>query len=180
MSIVIGTNAGFVSSAPSADPSGGGVFTCDRRSTALQDTTSSGITTITEIGWWCDNATEAADFEVGIYEDDGGAPGDLVSKSTGHAKGTDAGWKSVTGLSISVSASTTYWIAVQLDNTATGTQTDREFSGSANAYLEFQTELPDPFGTPDGTSDDPLAFYAVESSGPAPSGPPVGTLSIWV
>ena len=116
MAVVAGTNAGLVTVSPTADPAGNDI-TSDAYSRAVKITTV-GAVTVTEVGWYCANATQAANFEVGIYTHDSGndIPGDIVHVSRTHAKGTTAGWKKVTGLSWALDATTTYWIAVQLDD----------------------------------------------------------------
>ena len=163
MAVVIGTNAGFVNSAPTADPAGSAT-TMDRSGRATQHTSPTGAVLVTEIGWYCDNATEAADYEVGIYTDDTGnnRPLDLVGKSTGNAKGTDAGWKVVSGLSIPISGDTIYWVAVQLDNTITTTNMNYgNNSGVSHTFDNFPTTLLDPWNYEISYSNASAAFYAL-------------------
>lgn len=168
MPIVVGTNSGFVTSAPGSDP-GGVALQMDTRAHATKDTAPTGATTVTEIGWWCDNATEAADYEVAVYTDAGANEPELVvgSVSTGNAKGTTSGWKSVTGLSISITAGTAYWIAVQLDDTATTTNIDGTASGAAGrAQKNSVTALPADWGTSSATDTDAaMAIYAIYTTG---------------
>ncbi len=163
MPISVGTNSGFVTSAPATDP-GAVALQLDTRAHATKDTTPASAITVEEIGWWCDNATEAANFEVAVYTDAGANEPELVvgSVSTGNAKGTTSGWKAVTGLSISLSASTAYWIAVQLDNTATTTNIDGTASGAAGrAQKNSVTALPSDWGTSSATDTDAaMAIYA--------------------
>ena len=121
MALVIGTNAGFVKTSPSADPAEGG-GPADTLAWANKDTSPPGAIKVTEIGWWCSNATQAADYDVGIYNDnsiDDNPESVVGALSTGNAKGTTAGWKKVTGLNITITPNTVYWIAMQLDNTST-------------------------------------------------------------
>ena len=160
MAIVKGTNAGFVTAAPSGDP-GGINYQMDYYVWAIRDTSPATAVKITEVGWYCDNATEEAKFEVGLYDDDGAnAPDNLLHSDTTNAKGTDAGWKRVTGLDWVIIGSTIYWIAVQLDNTATTTN-------SVYSSLEYehgdasQSTLLDPWGTSSHSGAYYHAFYAV-------------------
>ena len=127
MALVLGTSCGFVTSSPSADPGGTALEDVDTTAQTLKATAPVGATKVTEIGWWCDNATEEANFEVGIYGDNGSgtAPDAVIELNQTNAKGTGAGWKKVTGLNIAITAGTIYWIAMQLDDTATGTDTDK-------------------------------------------------------
>ena len=165
MALVVGTNCGFVTVAPTNDP-GGTVYTMDAKTKAIKDTVPAGATTITEIGWWSDTATEEANYEVGIYSHDAGnnRPSALLGSAKINAKGTGAGWKSVTGLNIEITAEFTYWIAVQLDDTATTTSTNFQ-GGMTGEYFNNEiatTTLPDPtWGAYASIANVYLAFYAV-------------------
>ena len=130
MAVVLGTNAGFVSEAPVADPSGSN-FVADFSCTAVRHTAPGGMTKITEVGWWCDNATEAANFEVGLYTNDvaNSLPETLLFSDKVNAKGTGTGWKTV-AVDWDITPGTIYWIAVQLDDTATSTN----FNYTAGGY----------------------------------------------
>lgn len=127
MALVLGTNCGLVTTAPTADPTSTGT-TMDFRARALKVTTG-GAVTITEMGWYASNATEEANYEVGIYSDSSGAPGTKLFSNTTNAKGTGDGWKVATGLSFALNAGTVYWIALQLDDTATTSQIDIDGTG---------------------------------------------------
>jgi len=136
MAIVKGTNAGFVTSSPSADPAASDNFeAAKKRSLANKDVTPAQDVTITEIGWWCDNTGDDVNYEVGIYSHDStnNVADELLSVSRTNAKGTTAGWKKVTGLNISLNASTTYWIAIQCDDDPGGWATcDLGYMGSGS------------------------------------------------
>jgi len=168
MVLTKGTNCGFVTSSPSADPTDTASI-IDTKSYGIKDSPSSSGN-VTEIGWYCDNATQAADFQVGIYEHDAGSdvPGAAISIDTSGAKGTTAGWKKVTGLSIAVTSGTTYWICVQVDNTVTQTNMNLNLTSSGNRYswMNSQTELADPWSS-DGAQDNRIiGIYAkVEAAG---------------
>lgn len=175
MAVVLGTNSGFVTVAPTTSPVSVQVATLDATARVTKDTSPSTAVKITEIGWWCDTASEEANFEVGLYAADGavvpGEAGTRLFVSATNAKGTTSGWKVVT-VDWTISPSTVYWIGVQLDDTATQTQIDAAFSGGPGYdSLASQTSLPDPFGG--GAlldADGMLAFYAVwttAASGPA-------------
>lgn len=172
MALVLGTNCGFVTSAPTEDPNGGGTAAADNNSIAQKFTTTDAIT-ITEIGWWCDNATEAANFEVGIYSHNGGTdrPKTLLYSSKTNAKGTGAGWKVDDGLSFDLDASTTYWIAIQCDNTQTQTNIDLSATIPSQRFaLDSSTStLPATF-TSDASYIYTYAIYAVYETGGAPTG----------
>lgn len=163
MAVVIGTNSGFCAASPSGDPSGAETV-IDGAARAQKDTSPAGNNVITEIGFYTDQATEESNFEVGIYEHNVGDdnPEALVEKSAVNAKGTGAGWKKVTGLNISINASTIYWIAVQVDNTATPTKIDYSAGGGEKSDVKsIQTTLTDPWAVSGGTDAIIAAVYAV-------------------
>lgn len=166
MALTKGTNCGFVATAPTGDPDGNDFDQIDNRTSALKDTSSVGTTKITEIGFYVNNATDAGNCDVGIYTHDSGNndPDSLVGSSGEFAKGTSAGWKVATGLNISVSESTTYWIAANLDNTTTRTDIDWQSGSTGNVVCrDFSTDiLNDPFDTNSTSNNFLCAIYAVE------------------
>ena len=171
--IVLGVSAGFVATAPTADP-GGSNNTVDFQSTAVQHDAPS-TSTVTEIGWYCDNASQAANYEVGIYDDDAGKPNNLLGSSTVNAKGTDAGWKVATGLNISITSGVTYHIVFQLDNTSSVTSGNvKSFLGDGwDVSTTNKNTLADPWGTSTNSDSDGLyAVYALygEEAAEAPTG----------
>lgn len=176
MALAYGTNCGFVTTAPTTDPVAGATVTIDNTSVVLKATSQSNATKVIEVGWWCDNATEAANFEVGLYSADGavvpGEAGTRLFVSATNAKGTTSGWKVVTGLNWTISASTIYWIGLQVDNTATATSLDNSLTGGTGYdRLLSQTTLNNPYGGGGiSVSGGILALYAlveVTASGPA-------------
>ncbi|KKN16767.1 hypothetical protein LCGC14_0972620 [marine sediment metagenome] len=163
MAAVIGTNSGFCASSPSGDPAGAEA-PIDGNARAQKDTSPAGNNVIIEMGFYTGQATEESDFEVGIYEHNAGDdnPEALVGKSAATAKGTSAGWKKVTGLSIPISAATAYWVAVQLDDTATQTKIDYSLDAGEKADDKtVQTTLTDPWGVSGGSDGIIAAVYAV-------------------
>jgi hypothetical protein len=150
MALSVGTNCGFVSTAPTADPTGGITGAVDAAAFFAKFTSPSDAVKITSIGWWCDTATEESNFEVGLYAADGavvpGEAGTRLQINATNAKGTGSGWKRVTGIDWTISGSTIYWLAFQLDNTATPTIGDFEtIAGTAVDELGT-TALSDPAG----------------------------------
>ena len=163
MAIVNGTNSGFVTTAPTSDPAGALNYATDVRVFAIKDDAPATAATITEIGWWCDNATEEANFEVGIYAHDSvnnRPDGLLAGASQTNAKGTGAGWKTAT-VNISVTAGTTYWIAYQLDDTATATNSDYTVDAAEQRDFKTVTTMPATWGVSDGTAGRIIPVYAV-------------------
>lgn len=164
MAITIGTNSGICSSAPADDPAATNDTQDDRCAAQRIEPDSAG--TITEIGWYCDNATEEANWEAGVYDHDGvnSRPGNLLDGAAlTNAKGTGSGWKRATGLSIDIPSAGSYWIAIQLDNTATTTNSNR---GSVSGYtFRYKTgsplTLPDPWGADSNLSNVASALYCL-------------------
>ena len=118
MALIEGTTAGFVIVAPTGDPSGTNDGTMDGNSRAQLVTSPAGATKITEVGWYCINSTQESNFEMGLYDTTGtdGQAGALLNVSRTNAKGTTSGWKTIS-VDWTISESTDYWIAVQLDET---------------------------------------------------------------
>ncbi len=168
MALVVGTNCGFVKTAPTGDPNAAShTAIIDGFTRITLFTSPATAIKITEIGWYCYNASEASDFRVGLYAADGavvpGEAGTLLYSDTTHAKGTDAGWKVVSGLDWTITGSTNYWLAASLTNTATNTIIESEVLGLGND--SGATDFPNPFGG--GTYfTSTLAMYAVYYAAP--------------
>ena len=162
MALVIGTNCGFVTTAPTSDPTGSNNAGMDTRAWALKVTAPVTSVVVTEIGWWVGNATEEANFEVGIYDHNSGndKPGNLLTGvSRTNAKGTTSGWKK-SSVNISITAGTTYWIAAQLDNTST--QSTIDYSKGDKGNFDSTSTLLNQWGT-DSSGAYRVAIYAVWS-----------------
>lgn len=164
MAVELGVNAGFVTTVSTSDPEGASIITIDNRAAVIKDTTPLNVTKITEVGWWASNATEEANYEVGLYDTDGwngeGEAGTLLYSSTVNAKGTSAGWKTA-AVDWDIEASSDYWIGLQVDNTATATQIDTGNYASGYDYKLSQTSLTNPFnGGAIAAPAQTLALYA--------------------
>jgi hypothetical protein len=166
MALALGTNCGFVTEAPVADP-GGTASTIDTWSWATKHTSPADAVRITEIGWWCDNATQEANFEVGLYSHDAGndKPDSRLQVDNTNAKGTGgAEWKSVS-VNWSITAETIYWIAVQVDNTATATSCDwGSATGSRTSIKSDESTLPATWNAGSSQGAYAVAIYAVYST----------------
>lgn len=165
MAVTLGINAGFVTEAPVADP-GGSNQTVDGYRFATKDTSPAELTKITEIGWWCDNATQETNFEVGLYVHDAenDEPSTRLFVDNTNAKGTDAGWKTV-AVDWTITPETIYWIAVQVDNVATATKIDYNPTASSGRYaVQSGINLPDPFTSGSEVSW-AMAIYALVEAG---------------
>ena len=173
MALVLGTNCGFVTTAPTSDPAGNN-RTLDTYSTAFKVTSPATAIIITELGFYCGNATGEANFDIGIYthNSETDEPKDILYVSRNNAKGTTEGWKVITNLNISITENTIYWLAVQVDNTATSTTLDYTYSaGKKMVQCNNSTSLLNPWGTTWYTTAEIEAIYAVWSS----EAPPTGT-----
>jgi len=164
MGLVKGVNCGFVLTAPTVDPASGTKIVCDQLTWAMKVTTPAVIENVIEIGWWCDNATEDRDFDVGIWTHDAvnNQPLDLLAgASFGKAKGLDAGWKRSAALNIPLSPNTIYWIGFHLTNTPTTTNLD--YLADAGEKADYQTGDPgmdDPWGSSTSSFAWLMAIYA--------------------
>ena len=163
MALVLGTNCGFVTTAPTSDPTALETQ-IDNFARVTKDISPAAAVKITEIGWYCSNATQESNFEVGLYAADGavvpGEAGTLLEVARTNAKGTGAGWKTVT-VDWTISPSTSYWLGVQLDNTATNTLIDVATTGGLGWDVVTVSTLPNPFGGGVFTENFIVAIYAV-------------------
>ena len=150
MALVKGTNCGFVVAAPVVDPDDL-ASTKDGSAVALKDTAPAGAVKITEIGWWCDEATEETNFEVGLYSHDAGddCPDARLQVDATNAKGTDVGWKTVS-VDWSITAETIYWIAIQIDDTASNTRVAYAADAGERSCHYVVATLENPWGDPSG------------------------------
>ena len=157
MVVDLGTNAGFVSSTPSADPAGTaaawGIMILGQK-----DTSPAGNNRVTEIGFYQDKSIEVSvDYDVAIYDHDSinDKPDDIIGSSTGNALITSAkAWNVVTGLNISLTASTAYWVVARIDddpNTLINYSSD---SGSREMDGPMGSSLPDPWNNVGDAYDD--------------------------
>lgn len=162
--LVLGTNYGFVTTAPTANPTASGLST-DWYARAVIDTSSLTAGTITEMGWF--SSTEAnpqADYEVGLYVDEGNdEPEQRLYVSTGHTTQENTSkWNVVSGLNWEISPNTTYWLAFQVDNTDPLTAIDFYSSGGPGVADKYvQNSLPINFYTANKRPGWRLALYAV-------------------
>lgn len=162
--LVLGTNCGFVTAAPVDDPAG---LATDMSSNvkALRVTVPTGyVYEINRLGWYCSSATDTANYEMGIYTDDGSEPDVLLVKSGPEAKGAAAAWiTKEEDLSYMLNAGI-YWIAVQCD-WRPGTNADyKADAGEKMDYKLSYTTLPDPWGNSTDTLGWLLSVYALYTS----------------
>ncbi len=148
MVVVLGTNAGFVTTAPTSDPTGteSGI---DTFAMAMKLIAPSNAVKITEMGWYCQNATQASNYDIGIYShnETDNEPEARLAVATA-AKGTTAGWKTA-AIDVDLIPGNTYWLAIQVDDTATQTKMDFTSDAAVRKAILYptQTTLPSPWGT---------------------------------
>lgn len=159
MALSVGTNCGFVTSAPSADPDADTNTGIDTF-WYMEQFTAPAAGTVTEIGWWCKEATEAANFTVAISEDVGDLPEHILSGSAATAKGTTAGWKKVSGFTQAIVSGTKYWLGVCLLDTATPTSITCNSTGGVSLYNNGVV-IPDPYVSGGGGLNYLLSIYAL-------------------
>lgn len=166
MPLVPGTNCGFVSVAPSVNP--GGINTnVDGYARAIKHVSPVGATKITEIGWWSDNSSQETNFEVGLYSHDAGndKPNVRLFVDATNAKGTAAGWKTV-AVNWEITAETTYWIAIQVDPTATRTKFDYwDFGAPSRGATVNAATLPTPWAGGFENAGYVFSIYALYEEG---------------
>jgi len=147
MAVVLGTNSGFVSVAPVDDPAGLNQE-ADNKAHVTKHTSPATSNKITEMGWYCDNATEEANFEVGLYAADGavvpGEAGTRLYVSAVNAKSTTLGWKRVT-VDWDIDPATIYWLGLQVDDSTTTTNINYGSVTGNGRDSRTLASLPDPF-----------------------------------
>lgn len=161
MALVLGTNCGFVLTAPLADPEATN-FTADQFVVAGKFTAPSGDNIITEIGCYVDDATEAANMEVGIYSHDADAnEPDVLLASGSMVKGTTSGWKSAT-VNYNLTSGQIYWLAEVLDDTLTVTNLNYTATfGELQHIYSKETPLDNPWTGSTETNANLFAIYGL-------------------
>jgi len=160
MAVVLGTNAGFVTTAPTGDPAGSS-FVQDSSARCHKHTCPADVDEITEIGWYQGTFDNSNTYDIGLYSHDAGSntADALLYSSTGNVM-TGQGWQVVTGLDWSVTPGTIYWIALQIDNTTPNVEMDYVNTGGRTGIRTSVISLPDPFSSISDT-DYILALYAL-------------------
>lgn len=145
MALVLGTNSGFVTVAPTTDPAASLQITIDGGSCVTKHTSPAYSARIIEIGWWRDLGVNTANWEVGLYSDNAGvADARLAIEATNSSSTT--GWLT-RAVNWSISPSTAYWLGLQMDAHTGTSNVDRETTGGAGYdFLATQTALNDPYG----------------------------------
>jgi outer membrane protein assembly factor BamB len=132
---------------------------------------------------YVDSASQASKVTMGLYSDNGGRPGTLLTQGTITAP-TSAAWNTATVPSVSVTAGTTYWITI-LSPAGSGQVYFRDAASGTLSQSSSQTNLTALTATwSPGASwnNSPISAYANSAtSGPvlgvAPSALSVGAIS---
>jgi len=164
MALVLGTNCGFVTVAPTTDPQGPEGIQVGHNAWGCKFTSPAGAVKVTEIGWYSNKITTETNFEIAIYDHDSGnnRPDDIIGVSRTNAKGTTVGWKKATGLNITISPNTIYWIGLYVDGSTPVALCDYD-SGQGDRIVALASvdTLPDPWVGADLDTTALSAFYAV-------------------
>ncbi len=160
MAVVLGTNAGFVTVAPVADPFGSS-FGVDGSARAHKHTTPAGLDKISEIGWYKNNVSNVGDYELGLYAHVVGTdlPGALLHSTVATTSGNAAGWLTQ-AVDWEVIPETIYWLAVQVDNVSGSINLDYTATGNRDSIDTGLAALPNPWVNA-AASTRILAIYAV-------------------
>ncbi len=165
MAVVLGTNAGFVTVAPSTAPIGLN-FTTDGYARCTKHVCPA-ETTVTEIGWYTVGGHTAGAFKVGIYSHDSGsdtADALLFSQSGGTTSGVP-GWQVISGLDWELTEGVTYWVAITVLAVSGSTTLDySNNAGRSGTVVPAFGDFPDPFSSGSDTTQ-ALAIYALVESG---------------
>ncbi len=95
--------------------------------------------------------TAAGNLRVAIYADSSGAPGALLGQSSSVAAVT--GWNDVSVTSVTITASTKYWVAVNCDSASLSVYVKFGQPPQSLAYRAWSYgAFPNPFGSPTYTS----------------------------
>lgn len=157
MALAIGTNVGFVTVAPTADPAGTDTV-IDGASVVVRDLAPAGATRITEIGWYRGSGTNTANFEVGLYTDTAGVA-DVRDQVDATNSSASSGWIRV-AVNWPITELTWYWLAVQMDAHTGSSNIDTAASGGSGIdRLTSQTTLGATYGG--GAVLDADGMYAI-------------------
>ena len=156
MALALGTNSGFVTVAPTADPAETG-STIDGNAVVTKHTSPANADRITSIGWYRASGTNSANWEIALYSDLAGVPVtrlfvDATNSSTAN------GWLTV-AVDWDIAPSTPYWLALQMDAHSGSSSVDGAASGGAGSDLFAASTLADPYAG--GTVADADGMYAI-------------------
>lgn len=134
--------------------------------------TAASSSSVNTLNVFVDASSTASTLVAGIYADNGGHPGTLLTQGSVPAP-TLGNWNAVSVPSISVTAGTPYWLTV-LGASGGGSIAfrDRCCGGGSVSYTSAQSNLstlPTTWSNGSTWSDGPLSFYAGTATPPAPT-----------
>ncbi len=155
MPLEVGVSAGFVIDSPGDDPDDSS-SNVDGVVLACRHTSPAGANKITELGWWQDWAINSpGEYNMGVYADDGDAPGALITPQSSGQITTDStlAWFKYAGLDIEITPNTVYWLALGMEVLSFPDNVNRTcLAGNPEATgLKYHWG-----GTPDGVLPDPF------------------------
>ena len=157
MALALGTNSGFVTAAPSADPAETGT-TIDGSSVVTKHTSPANAVKITSIGWYRASGTNAANWEIALYSESAGVAATRLFVDATNSS-TSAGWLT-TAVDWDIAPSTAYWLALQMDAHTGSSSVDAAAAlGVGSDVLTGQTTLNNPYGG--GAVADADGMYAI-------------------
>ena len=157
MALELGTNSGFVTAAPSADPAETGT-TIDGSSVVTKHTSPANAVKITSIGWYRASGTNTANWEIALYADTAGVAAAMLFADQTNSTNAN-GWL-VTAVDWTNAPSTAYWLGLQMDGHSGSSSVDGAAAGGAGSdVMTGQTTLADPYGG--GAVADADGMYAI-------------------
>lgn len=162
MALVLGTNCGFVTVAPTIDPEGASASDMAGYIRGQGDTMPAGYSHIVEVGWYAQRTGTTENYEVGIYAESSGDAAVLLEVERTNSASSSLGWKVAT-VDWTLPDGTDYFIAVQLDSETSHKidVTGFESPPVGSLRLSGQTTLIDPGTTIDVLGTSLTAVYAV-------------------
>jgi hypothetical protein len=181
MAVVLGTNSGFVTTRPTADPSGLDT-TIEGASAVTKHTSPANAISITEIGWYRGVGTRTENFSVGLYAADGATvPGEAGTRLYVDATNSSStqGWITTT-VDWDIDPSTDYWLGVQMSFGDGSSNIDGSTSGAAGKdYRSGVISLGNPYGGGAlADADGAYAIYALVYTGSSDSVSPSASPSV--
>lgn len=166
MALTLGTNCGFVTTAPTSDPAAAEI-TLDNYSWAMEHIAPA-TASISEIGFYIgDGDDQEVTIFVGIYSDDdtNSEPADRLGVEFVTPITMSVGWHSIP-ISYSITEGTKYWIAISCSDTGTAVKLDYYNSGGqGSAYKGATPALPEDWGSSTSKDSNGLAaIYALYSA----------------
>jgi hypothetical protein len=156
---------GDASVEPSTDSDPGGLAEAFR-------TTAASTGTVSTLTVYVDASSAATTLVAGLYADNAGHPGTLLTQGS-QANPTLGAWNTLAVPSASVTAGTTYWVAI-LGAAGSGAIAFRDRccgggTASENSQQSNLTTLPATWSSGAKWSDGPISFYAGPAAGPTPT-----------